>query len=55
MKSADVHNSELLAIINEEKHFGRMAGPFNYSPIFNIRCIPVGVLPKKDGEGGGGD
>lgn len=49
MKSADVHSSELLAIINKEIHLGRMAGPFNNPPMFNLRCNPVGVLTKKDG------
>lgn len=47
MKSADVHSSELLAIINKEIHLGCMAGLFNNPPMFNLRCNPVGVLPKK--------
>lgn len=48
MKSAQVHIAELLAIINKEKSLGRMAGPFNNLPMFNLRCNPVGILPKKD-------
>lgn len=49
MKSADVHSSELPAIINKEIHLGRMARPFDNPPMFNLRCNPVGVLPKRMG------
>lgn len=49
MKSADVHSSELSAIINKEIHLGRMARPFDNPPMFNLRCNPVGVLPKRMG------
>lgn len=49
MKSAQVHIAELLAIINKEISLGRMSEPFNNLPMFNLRCNPVGILPKKDG------
>jgi hypothetical protein len=26
---------------------GRIAGSFQYSPISNLRCSPIGVIPKK--------
>lgn len=45
MKSADVHSSQLLAIINKIIHLGRMTGPFNNPPMLNLRCNLVGVLP----------
>ena len=31
-----------------EIQLGRIAGPFQYSPISNLRCSPIGVIPKKD-------
>ena len=51
MKSAQGHIAEPLAIINKEISLGRMAGPFNNFPMFNLRCNPLGILPKKDGGG----
>lgn len=49
MKSADVHSSELLAIINKEIHLGCMAGPFNNPPkkdggwrLFTNLSAPIG-------------
>jgi hypothetical protein len=30
-----------------EIQLGRIAGPFQYSPISNLRCSPIGVIPKK--------
>lgn len=32
-----------------EIELGRMAGPFKNKPISNLRCSPIGVLPKKTG------
>lgn len=49
MKSASEHADQLLAIIEKEITLGRMSGPFSQPPFPNIRCNPVGVLPKKDG------
>lgn len=28
---------------------GRIAGPFNSRPISNLRCSPIGLIPKKTG------
>lgn len=28
---------------------GRIAGPFNIRPIFNLRCSSIGLVPKKTG------
>ena len=28
---------------------GRIAGPFDYRPISNLRCSPIGLVPKKTG------
>ncbi|XP_062588444.1 uncharacterized protein LOC134250110 [Saccostrea cucullata] len=50
MSSAKNQLSELQSIIDKEIHLGRMAGPFDTPPISNLRCNPVGVLPKKDGS-----
>lgn len=49
MKSAQVHIAELLAIIKKEISLGRMTVPFNNLTMFNLRCNPVCILPKKDG------
>ena len=34
--------------IENEIQNGRIAGPFSKRPIWNIRCSPVGIVPKKD-------
>ena len=49
MKSAETNKNELLSIVHKEIHLGRMSGPFASPPISNLKCNPVGVLPKKDG------
>ena len=49
MKSATLHKNELLDIIHKEIKLGRMSGLYTCRPISNLRCNPVGVLPKKDG------
>lgn len=33
--------------VENEIQLGRIAGPFQYSPISNLRCSPIGVIPKK--------
>jgi hypothetical protein len=33
--------------VENEIQIGRIAGPFQYSPISNLRCSPIGVIPKK--------
>lgn len=35
-------------LINEIE-LGRMVGPFENKPISNLRCSPIGVVPKKTG------
>jgi hypothetical protein len=33
--------------IENEIQNGRIAGPFSKRPIWNLRCSPVGIVPKK--------
>jgi hypothetical protein len=33
--------------VDNEIQIGRIAGPFQYSPISNLRFSPIGVIPKK--------
>lgn len=33
--------------IENEIQNGRIAGPFSKLPIWNLRCSPVGIVPKK--------
>lgn len=35
--------------IDKEIALGRIAGPFNYKPLCNLRLSPIGVVAKKDG------
>lgn len=35
--------------IDKEIALGRIAGPFNYEPLGNLRLSPIGVVAKKDG------
>ena len=35
--------------LQQEIALGRMAGPFPYKPISNLRCSPIGLVPKKTG------
>lgn len=35
--------------IDNEIALGRIAGPFNYEPLCNLRLSPIGVVAKKDG------
>ncbi|VDI32881.1 Hypothetical predicted protein [Mytilus galloprovincialis] len=34
----------------KEMNLGRIAGPFNNIPLFNLRLSPIGLCPKKDGS-----
>lgn len=34
----------------KEINLGRIAGPFNNIPLFNLRLSPIGLCPKKDGS-----
>jgi hypothetical protein len=49
MSSAKTQKSQILGIIHKEIQLGRIAGPFSIPPLSNLRCSPVGVLPKKSG------
>lgn len=49
MISAEEHAVELHEKINKEIKLGRILGPFPCPPISNLRCNPVGILPKKQG------
>ena len=33
--------------LEQEIALSRMAGPFPYKPISNLRCSPIGLIPKK--------
>ena len=35
--------------LEQEIALGRMAGPFPYKPISNLRCSLIGLVPKKTG------
>ena len=35
--------------IESEIIAGRIVGPFDTRPISNLRCSPIGLIPKKDG------
>ena len=35
--------------LDQEVALGRMAGPFPFKPISNLRCSPIGLVPKKTG------
>lgn len=47
--SATEHQNHLLAKIQKEIQLGRILGPLKQSPISNLHCSPVGVVPKKQG------
>ena len=34
--------------VMEEVHLGRIAGPFSYRPISNLRCSPVCLIPEEN-------
>ena len=40
---------EAIKKLQSEIDLGRMAGPFNEKPISNLRCSPIGLVPKKTG------
>ena len=35
--------------IDKEIKEGRMSGPYSYAPMSNLRCSPIGLVPKKSG------
>ncbi|KAK3103148.1 hypothetical protein FSP39_016826 [Pinctada imbricata] len=49
MKSATAHAEQLAVKIYQEVELGRISGPFLEKPISNLRCSPIGLIPKKQG------
>jgi hypothetical protein len=47
MVSADQYRVELQEKIDKEVKLGRIFGPFLQPPISNLRCNPIGLVPKK--------
>ena len=45
--SAIQHPEVVSSNLNKEIQLGRVAGPFDSSPIPDLQCHPVGVVPKK--------
>lgn len=45
--SASKHPGVVSANLDKEVKLGRVAGPFPFSPLPNLQCHPVGVVPKK--------
>ena len=48
IKSVFQHPSLVLKV-QTEIELGRIAGPFHNRPISNLRCSPIGLVPKKTG------
>ena len=45
-----LHNEDVACEnVLQEVQLGRIAGPFQYKSISNLRCCPVGLVPKKTG------
>lgn len=49
LKSLKLLTTEAIQLVNKEINMGRVAGPFPYSPLHNLRLSPIGMVPKKDG------
>ena len=49
LKSVLQHEHLAQEMIDKEVRLGRIAGPFSYRPISNLRCSPIGLVPKKTG------
>ena len=45
--SASQHPDIVSGNLNKEVHLGRIAGPFPSSPLPNLQCHPIGVVPGK--------
>lgn len=50
LKSLYCLQREAMQAVNKELILGRVAGPFVFSPLPNLRLSPVGMVPKKDGS-----
>ena len=49
LKSVFINPTVPLQKVENEINLGRIAGPFQNWPISNLRCSPIGVVPKKTG------
>lgn len=49
MVSAYLHEKPLAEKILKELKLGRVAGPFSFRPLQNLRISPIGIVPKKSG------
>lgn len=49
MISAFQYTSQVQEKIDKEVQLGRILGPFSDPPMFNLRCNPIGLVPKKQG------
>ena len=49
MVSAVEKQAEVSEKLNKEIQMGRIMGPFDTPPISNLRCSPIGAVPKKQG------
>ena len=49
LKSVFQHPSLVLEKVQSEIELRRIAGPFHNRPISNLRCSPIGLVPKKKG------
>jgi hypothetical protein len=47
LKSIYQYPDIALKEIQSEIEFGRIKGPFSHRPISNLRCSPIGIVPKK--------
>jgi hypothetical protein len=49
LKSVYQHPQVALQKLQSKLNLGRIMGPFRQRPIYNIRCSPIGLIPKKTG------
>lgn len=49
LKFLKLLTTEAIQLVNKEINMGRVAGPFPYSPLHNLRLSLIGMVPKKDG------
>ena len=47
MISAFQYTSHVQEKIDKQVQLGRILGPFSDPPMFNLRCNPTGLVPKK--------
>ena len=48
LKSAYVHPKETQEKIDKEVTLGRIVGPFEKTPVSNLKISPIGIIPKPD-------